>query len=621
MSAIFGELLTFDQPGHASIRLRVFGDEHYARYENTDGYSVVFDPELSRYCYARLSAGRYQSTGQAAEDELPFGLVRHLTEDSQVIAAKAQAKRSVRTSMAANPLSREINRTFGPAQGLLTGRVLSKGTVKGLTILVNFQDIRTTTTRNDVDNLLNGRGYTSNGNICSVREFYSRVSAGMLDYVNVVVGPYTLSRNRQYYVSNLLVEEALQLALADGLDLKQFDSQNQGIVDALSVLYAGQTQYAGELWPHNWSINLRIGSMRTDQYMLSSLGRSSADLSIGTFCHETGHMLCRFPDLYDYGERDGNVKASAGMGYFCLMGAGNHLDFGRSPAPVCAYLRDLVGWCDNEIDLSQPGAIEALHGDYGTVLKYRTSNPNEYFLIENRSRMDLDRAGLSSGLAVYHCDILGSNEWEEGTPSRHYQCGLLQADGRRDLESNRNQGDAADLFASLAGVALSDATSPNSREWNGRDSGLTISAVAPPSDRLGFRVGPLQGGGGRDHISHTVTPALQIPDNNKGGVASTIRVDAVGVVTRIVVKVEIRHPYIGDLEVMLTAPSGRSTVLHPRLGRDQDDIIETYDSASPGVLTTLLGETATGLWRLTAADRAPRDVGMLKSWTLELETG
>jgi subtilisin-like proprotein convertase family protein len=52
----------------------------------------------------------------------------------------------------------------------------------------------------------------------------------------------------------------------------------------------------------------------------------------------------------------------------------------------------------------------------------------------------------------------------------------------------------------------------------------------------------------------------------------------------------------------------------------RDDLLETYDSASPGVLTPLLGEPVTGLWRLTAADRAPRDVGVLKSWTLELET-
>src|SRR5215217_492571 len=247
---------------------------------------------------------------------------------------------------------------------------------------------------------------TSRGTvICSAREYFRRASSGKLDYSNVVVGPYKLSRNREFYVNNLLVEEALQLALADGLDLKQFDSRSQNIVDALNVLYAGQTQYRGDLWPHNSSIDLTFGTMHTDLYLLTSLGRSAGDLSIGTFCHENGHLLCRFPDMYDYGERDGDTTASSGIGSYCLMGSGNHLDNGRSPSPVCAYLRDLAGWCDNETDLGVSGTYQAAHGDYNRVMKYRTSKGNEYFLLENRSKMDLDRGGSSSGLAVYHCDF------------------------------------------------------------------------------------------------------------------------------------------------------------------------------------------------------------------------
>ena len=85
--------------------------------------------------------------------------------------------------------------------------------------------------------------------------------------------------------------------------------------------------------------------------------------------------------------------------------------------------------------------------------------------------MDLDRALPASGLAVYHCDILGSNELQEGTAAKHYQCALLQADGRRDLELNVNQGDGGDLFGQTAGVVLSAESSPHSREWDGRDSG------------------------------------------------------------------------------------------------------------------------------------------------------
>ncbi len=525
MSAIFGEVLTFGQQNGGDVQLRTFGDEHYARYENLDGFTAVHDSEYGRFCYARLVSGVLRSTGVPITDPPPAGIVRHLQEDQQVVARRSQARRLRRAAVTGGPVHEGAVRTFGPNQGLLEGRVLSTGTVKGLTILVTFQDVSSTVTRDDVDDLLNGDNYTRNGNICSAREYFQRVSSGKLDYTNVVVGPYKLSRNRQFYVNNLLVEEALELAVADGLDLTQFDSRNEHVVDALNVLYAGQTQYNGDLWPHNFHISLNFGAMRTDLYLLTSLGRTAADLSIGTFCHENGHLLCRFPDMYDYGQRDGDTTASAGIGNYCLMGSGNHLDFGRSPSPVCSYLRDLAGWCDTEVDLATAGAYEAQHGAYDTVLKYRTSKPNEYFLVENRTKMDLDRGAVGSGLAVYHCDIMGSNELQQGTATRHYQCALLQADGRRDLELDENQGDGSDLFGPIGGTALSSTSAPHSREWDGRDSGLVISNITGPGPTITFSVGQVTPAA---TLSGAADPMTIIPDNAPAGITSAISIDGLG---------------------------------------------------------------------------------------------
>jgi hypothetical protein len=380
-------------------------------------------------------------------------------------------------------------------------------------------------------------------------------------------------------------------------------------------MYAGQTQYRGELWPHNWHIDLRFGTMRTDLYLLTSLGRTPADLSIGTFCHENGHLLCRFPDMYDYGERDGDSVKSAGIGSYCLMGSGNHNDNGRSPSPVCAYLRDLAGWCDNEIDLNAGASRKALHGDYNTVIKYRTSKANEYFLVENRSRMGLDRGLPASGLAVYHCDILGSNELQQGTAAKHYQCALLQADGRRDLELDANRGDGDDLYGAVAGVALSAESSPHSREWDGRDSGLVISDIGPPGESIGFKVGAAPTG---PVAFGEAKPMVSIPDNKSAGISSAITITQSGTVAQIKLKVDIQHTYIGDLRVALTSPAGRSTVLHPQLGGSADNLVATYDSAVPGVLSAMVGQPMMGSWILNVSDRARIDVGKLRSWSIEL---
>ena len=616
MSGIFGELLNFPQENGPEVRLRVFGDEHYARYEQDDGYSVVYDQAKGLFCFADLAGNRLVSTGVPIDELPPSHLARYLQETPAVRRAKSEQRALLHHPPEAANFER-IVRTFGPNQGLLSGRQLSIGAVRGLTILVNFADVNTATTKADVSEMLNGASYSRNGNICSVREYFQQVSNGKLDYTNVVVGPFTLSKPRQDYINELLVPEALQLAVDSGLDLTQFDSRGEGILDALNILYAGQSLYQGELWPHNSFIDLTFGAIRTNLYLLTGLGRAPAELSIGTFCHENGHLLCRFPDMYDYGNRDNDTQDSAGIGYYCLMGAGNHLDFGRSPAPVCAYLRDLAGWCDTVIDLNVPGDYRVAHGEYGSVLKFRTRQPNEYFLVENRSRLGLDRASPSSGLAVYHCDILGSNEYQQGTATQHYQCALLQADGQRALENNLNPGDGTDLFGPVAGVALAGSSRPHSREWDGRESGLVISDIQIDDQVITLRLGQAEA----SQIARAeATPEANIPDNSATGVSDSLIITASGVIRRLKVTVDISHTYVGDLSVVLLSPTGRRAILHAREGGSGKDLKKDYDSDRPGELSSLVGQPMQGTWILTVADRAANDQGIFHKWSLDIES-
>ena len=251
------------------------------------------------------------------------------------------------------------------------------------------------------------------------------------------------------------------------------------------------------------------------------------------------------------------------------------------------------------------------------MLKYRTSKPNEYFLVENRTKMDLDRGAVGSGLAVYHCDILGSNELQQGTATRHYQCALLQADGRRDLELDENQGDGSDLFDAIAGIALSSTSAPNTREWDGRDSGLIISDIAGPGPTIAFSVGQATTA---TTVSGAADPMVTIPDNVPAGITSAIPIAESGSVEAIKVGVDIKHTWIGDLRVTLTSPGGRTSVLHAQLGGSRDDLVATYDSASPGVLADMIGQPVKGDWVLGVVDRAQRDEGTLRRWTIELRT-
>jgi M6 family metalloprotease-like protein len=488
MSAIFEEALVFPQENGSDVSLMVHGDEFYARYENQDGYTVVYDIKAGKFCYAMLVKGNLISSGVSIKRRPPKKIRRHLHEAGWIRNRKFERRFDLMQPKGGPVLPPDTLLTFGPNNGLLNGRQVSSGKVKGLTILVEFKDAKAGVSAAEVSDMLNKPGYAKHGNACSVFDYFESMSGGALEYTNEVVGPITLPRHRQYYVQRPFFNDVLDAVAKSGLNFSQFDSLDEGIIDAVSFMYAGQTLYQGWLWPHNHVLDWSGNGYCTNFYQVSSLGLDASGLSIGTFCHESGHMLCRFPDLYDYGKRDGDFERSAGIGHYCLMSSGNHLDRGKSPSPVCAYLRDLAGWC-KRVRLNPGGDFSAAHDDYSTVYCFETDEINEYFLVENRHNIGLDTHLPSDGLAIYHCDTLGSNEYQGGTAEEHYQCGLLQADGHLDLEHNQNTGDKTDLFKQVKGIALSHNTSPSTRAWDGSDSGLEIGNISQPGAAMDFRVG------------------------------------------------------------------------------------------------------------------------------------
>jgi bacillolysin len=73
---------------------------------------------------------------------------------------------------------------------------------------------------------------------------------------------------------------------------------------------------------------------------------------------------------------------------------------------------------------------------------------------------------------------------------------------------------------------------------------------------------------------------------------------------------DISHTYRGDLTVTLTSPSGKSAVISDRAGGSADDLKGSFD------LSQFAGEKTAGEWTLTVEDKARRDTGTLKSWSL-----
>ncbi len=259
------------------------------------------------------------------------------------------------------------------------------------------------------------------------------------------------------------------------MDFSVLTADSAGFVRALNVFYAGELDNAWSegLWPHSSALTNPVavpGNRSFNDYQITNLG---SELTLRTFCHENGHMICDFPDLYDYGFE------SYGVGDYCLMGFGASE---HNPAQVCAYLKNQAGWTSS-LTVVKPGMTASVTAGRNDFLRYARS-PTEYFLVENRAQTGRDAALPDSGLAIWHVDETATNNAEAMTADEHYECSLEQADGRFDLERQVNYGDAKDLFGAPDRRAFGASTRPDSRWWDGAQSSLEIIDVSAPGPAM-----------------------------------------------------------------------------------------------------------------------------------------
>ena len=81
-----------------------------------------------------------------------------------------------------------------------------------------------------------------------------------------------------------------------------------------------------------------------------------------------------------------------------------------------------------------------------------------------------------AGLALWHIDETQS----DNTNPLAYKVALVQADGKRDLEFNRNGGDAGDVFPGSKSVTSVDdkgASHPHTRKNDGTATGISLSKI------------------------------------------------------------------------------------------------------------------------------------------------
>lgn len=470
------------QPDGRGFEVRAWGDEFRRILESPDGYTVVRDTDSGQYCYAVRDAG----SGTLVSTSIPLGsprrvelaLEKHLRPDTKVTRAEALAAK--RAAEEAAPRTKEY---YPPSPAC-------PDAVEGLCVLIDFSNYPASVATSEMNNFMNQPGYSGFGNNGSIHDYFYDASNGGLELTHSEpTAYYRASYYKGFYDSpsvafpgraHLLVTEALNNLDAQGCDFSQYDCNGDGLIDGITLLYTGPLVDGG-LWPHAGFIDLDFDGVSTYRYVLCPI-YSPPVLSV--LCHEIGHAVGGFPDLYDYG------GDSEGAGVYCLMASDS--DYPTDPIQFSAPCRGFAGWCDL-VDLTPDMLGQTLIVDAaaGTVFRYpHPTNDWEYYLIENRFRSGRDTHLPDEGLAIWHIDHTGCNDFEQGTPEFHYLTALLQADGRRDLENNINSGDAGDLWSSPVDTECTPLTDPHTNWWSGASSGLYLTQISEPGATMSFVFGP-----------------------------------------------------------------------------------------------------------------------------------
>lgn len=187
------------------------------------------------------------------------------------------------------------------------------------------------------------------------------------------------------------------------------------------------------------------------------------------------------------------------------------------------------------------------------------------------------------------------------------------------LEANPNLGyrDVQEIIARTA-----KKVDPTDSDWTTNGAGLHINhkfgfgminaAAAVNMARTWNNLAPVQS------FNYFAGANLDIPDNDRNGVTSTINVAQNFIVERVVVTVSAEYPERGDLQISLKSPMGTTSILQPQFNDpDPDTAIHTLPFRTWTYTSTRhLGETAQGNWSLNIADLVAGFNGTFNDWSI-----
>lgn len=455
-------LMKITQPDGTIVETTIVGDEHFHYYETSAGEILLRDE------YGTLRPAVLGSDGELKAEGHITGHATPMAERSAILEAISDKRASI--------LDAGMHR-ISPKP--IPGSFPTTGKVKGLILLVEYQDVKLTpeATKEHYEQLCNQAGYSSNATYGSVLDYFVSQSDGKFTPEFDIFGPITLPHERAYYgaTDNGLVNQFRDAALAAdemGLDFSVYDINEDYFIDFLFVIFSGHGEAQGGPYESVWPAMMDLSTHVFDYFDGLNLGvaacscelkgASGTDLDgVATICHEFSHIL-GLPDIYDTSN-----QGSHGMCHYDIMDIGTYNDNLVTPSGYTAMDKYTLGWIEPIVldSSAQDICLRPFNETHDAAFIVNPENPNEYYTLENRQKQGWDKGIPGHGLVISYCHY-DKSVWAQNAVnaarSKYEHVRIVAAD---NVWSSKEADEAGDPYPGLADNTSLSATTVPAASW------------------------------------------------------------------------------------------------------------------------------------------------------------
>ena len=513
-------LRTVDNGGD-SLSIRTIGDEHYRFTQTEDGFLVVSDT-TGVYYFAgedgKASKFKAKNENRRSAETKAFlngldrqkvrGKHRELHPDRLKRPDGHRAKRAawVPTAAPAAESSESADENVPPVLMLPKAGGHANGTNRFPVLLIENGSVK------NLDSAalyprLNQENYTQEKYTGSVRDYFVDQSSGRfvptfdLYFVTVDV-------SFSSYIGNEagLIQKGISALKSKytSFNAADYDSDNDGDVDALLVLFAGGEVKSGDKHLGGFQYEFRWNSCgkqdagngkKFNSYFIIQ----QKEFLFPTFIHEFSHTMglkdhyCVYSDGC-YSSYSNTQYQAPGAHAWDVMATGMYNNGGLTPPNYSAFERNFMGWLDYTT-LEKDTEVKVLPplgtNNYAYYLKVST---DEWFVFENRQKIKWDKALPNSGMLIWHIDydVTVWNKDALNDDPAHQRVDVVEA-------GNLKVTSYSDGFVSNGGSHLRDDPFPGSQSvtelvplnaWNGNKALSGVYSITVKDTNVCFAISP-----------------------------------------------------------------------------------------------------------------------------------